>query len=102
MITKKKKVRIIDFGFAASNKEIQQLYCGTPSYMAPEIIKEQGYEGEGVDVWALGVLLFKLLTGIYPFGGKKKIGFFLIYLDSEDEELKMRILKADLRMPEFF
>ena len=99
MITKKKKIRIIDFGFAANNKVTHSLYCGTPSYMAPEVLREKGYEGEGVDVWALGVLLFKLLTGFYPFGGSS---FIFDFSDSEDEKLKERILKVDLRMPECF
>lgn len=36
---------------------------GTPSYMAPEIIKRQEYEGKPVDVWSLGVVLYAMLCG---------------------------------------
>ena len=46
------------------------MYCGTPSYMAPEIINKIEYIGEKADMWALGVLLFVLLCGKFPFTGK--------------------------------
>lgn len=41
--------------------------CGTPAYLAPEIILEKGYTDFGVDIWSLGVLLFSLITGEMPF-----------------------------------
>lgn len=44
-------------------------YCGTPLYMAPEIINGNKYDMK-VDVWALGALLFQLLTGSFPFFGR--------------------------------
>lgn len=42
--------------------------CGTPIYLAPEIIKEQGHD-EKVDIWCIGVLCFELITGNVPFQG---------------------------------
>jgi len=69
LVDKIDEVRIIDFGFATSSKLPLTLYCGTPCYMAPELIKREKYSGKSVDVWALGVLLFKIITGDYPFGG---------------------------------
>ena len=47
------------------------MFCGTPTYMAPEIVGKAGYTFP-VDVWALGVLLTKSLTGDFPFQGKRK------------------------------
>lgn len=42
-------------------------HIGTPVYLAPEIIKEQGYEGFSADIWSLGILSFIALTGDVPF-----------------------------------
>ncbi len=64
------KVKIVDFGFACESKCQLKLYCGTPSYMAPEILEDKYYDGCAVDVWSLGVVLYKLLTGMYAFGCK--------------------------------
>ena len=68
LIDKEGKPKIIDLGFATKDTFEHKLYCGTPSYMAPEIIQRQAYSGKMVDIWALGVLLYKILVGSYPFG----------------------------------
>jgi MAP/microtubule affinity-regulating kinase len=61
-------VKIIDFGFAVAIPQGQKLkiFCGTPSYIAPEIISGQPYAFPG-DIWALGVLLYVMLAGRFPF-----------------------------------
>jgi 5'-AMP-activated protein kinase catalytic alpha subunit len=41
--------------------------CGTPAYIAPEILLDQGYEGFGVDIWSAGVVLYAMLYGSVPF-----------------------------------
>ena len=76
MIGKNGKPKIIDFGFASTISKKKTQYCGTPSYMAPEIVKRKGYYGDKVDVWALGVVYYKMLTGNYPFGSKKIKNYF--------------------------
>jgi MAP/microtubule affinity-regulating kinase len=43
--------------------------------MAPELVAKKDYFGQPVDIWALGVLLYKMLTGYYPFNGKKSTKF---------------------------
>ena len=63
--------KLIDFGFSTcieKNKRVK-IFCGTPSYMAPEIVQKREYRGEPADIWALGVLTFVALTGIFPFKG---------------------------------
>jgi MAP/microtubule affinity-regulating kinase len=61
------RVKIIDFGFAISCKEKLKLFCGTPSFMAPEIFSRQEYGGSATDIWACGVIMYNLLTGTLPF-----------------------------------
>ena len=41
--------------------------CGTPAYIAPEILKDQGYSGFKVDMWSAGVCLYAMLIGSVPF-----------------------------------
>lgn len=64
-------MKIIDFGFATcmGGEKTTRLFCGTPSYMAPEILSNKEYVGHPVDIWALGVLLFVMLCGSFPFKG---------------------------------
>ena len=71
-------VKICDFGIGkVLNSENEILYdkCGTPMYMAPEIIlstKEKGYKGFPVDIWSSGITLYIMLSGDLPFNIKKK------------------------------
>jgi serine/threonine protein kinase len=64
-----KGVKICDFGVSKIIKKGQIIkeQCGTPAYLAPEIIIDTGYEGFFVDIWSLGVLLFAMLCGTVPF-----------------------------------
>ena len=61
-------VKLVDFGFACDGSKRQRIFCGTPSYMPPELIKKKEYIPTSVDVWSLGVILFKLIAHSYPFG----------------------------------
>lgn len=60
------KIKIIDFGLAKQSSEPMVMPCGTPGYVAPEILKRRKYHKE-VDVWSLGVITYILLCGFPPF-----------------------------------
>ena len=55
-------LKITDFGFAKKIEDRSYTLCGTPEYIAPEIILGQGHN-HGVDWWALGVLIYELISG---------------------------------------
>ena len=59
----RKAVRLVDFGFAANHKERGRLrtVCGSPAYMAPELVSGKPYLGPPVDVWALGNFIYELM-----------------------------------------
>ena len=83
-------IKIIDFGFAVkTNKETYQtLLCGSPSYMAPEIVKKEKYIAQYSDIWSLGILLYSMLFGRFPFKGKTQ------------DELFEKIKKCEFDFPE--
>ncbi|XP_077270260.1 serine/threonine-protein kinase zyg-8 isoform X2 [Temnothorax americanus] len=76
-------LKLGDFGLAQVVREPLYTVCGTPTYVAPEILAETGY-GLKIDVWAAGVILYILLCGFPPF----------VSLDNEQEELFERILSG--------
>ena len=80
--------KLTDFGWSNYMQEDEQrkTVCGTPIYLAPEIIKEQAHD-EHVDVWCIGVLLFELITGNVPFQG------------NDIETLQNNILKLKISWP---
>uniref|UniRef100_A0A671VB65 Ribosomal protein S6 kinase n=1 Tax=Sparus aurata TaxID=8175 RepID=A0A671VB65_SPAAU len=62
-------IRICDFGFAKqlrANNGLLMTPCYTANFVAPEVLKRQGYD-EGCDIWSLGVLLYTMLAGFTPF-----------------------------------
>ncbi|XP_014233574.1 serine/threonine-protein kinase GD17699 [Trichogramma pretiosum] len=76
-------LKLADFGLAQVVQEPLYTICGTPTYVAPEILAEVGY-GLKIDVWAAGVILYILLCGFPPF----------VSTDNEQEKLFEQILSG--------
>ncbi|XP_027334351.1 CBL-interacting protein kinase 2-like [Abrus precatorius] len=88
-------LKVADFGLSAlveSHRQGNMLHtvCGTPAYVAPEVISRKGYDGAKADVWSCGVILFVLLAGHLPF------------YDLNLMSLYKKIGKADYKCPNWF
>ena len=94
-------LKISDFGLSAfslsqsaeEHTPVAQLLhttCGTPNYVAPEVLADRGYDGKAADVWSIGVILYVLLAGFLPFDEPTMSGLF------------RKIQKGDFVFPPWF
>ena len=62
-------IKVADFGLARVMKkgDVMKTACGTPGYVAPEVLQNKGYDSGAVDMWSTGVILYILLCGFPPF-----------------------------------
>ncbi|XP_076956557.1 CBL-interacting protein kinase 18-like [Bidens hawaiensis] len=92
LLDENENLKVSDFGLSAlaeSRRDDGLLHttCGTPAYVAPEVITRRGYDGDKADVWSCGVILFVLLAGYLPFN------------DSNVVEMYRKIGKSEFRFP---
>jgi NUAK family SNF1-like kinase len=80
-------IKIADFGVSRKviDNEILFEQCGTPAYIAPEIVRELGYKGYPVDMWSSGVCLYAMLYGNVPFKANQMGDLNKMILDSQIE-----------------
>lgn len=88
-------LKVSDFGLSALAESRRQdgllhTTCGTPAYVAPEVISRKGYDGAKADIWSCGVILFVLLAGYLPFHGSNLMDMY------------RKISKAEYKCPNWF
>ncbi|KAL3615134.1 CBL-interacting serine/threonine-protein kinase 20 [Castilleja foliolosa] len=88
-------LKVSDFGLSAlidskGQDGLLHTTCGTPAYVAPEVINKRGYDGEKVDIWSCGVILFVLLAGYLPFQ------------DTNLMEMYRKICRGEFKCPHWF
>lgn len=99
-------IKITDFGFAKEVPDITWTLCGTPDYLAPEVVSSKGYN-KSVDWWSLGILIFEMLAGFTPFwdsGSPLKIYENILkgrvkyppYIHPDAQDLLSKLITADL------
>jgi serine/threonine protein kinase len=83
-------VKICDFGVSKIIKKGDILFdqCGTPTYIAPEILKNKGYDGFPVDIWSAGVVLYAMLNGNVPFKGGDLNELHKLIIEGEYKPIK--------------
>ncbi|KAL4564156.1 hypothetical protein LXL04_028209 [Taraxacum kok-saghyz] len=88
-------LKVTDFGLSAFCDHLRQdgllhTTCGTPAYVAPEIIGKKGYDGAKADIWSCGVILYVLLAGFLPFQDENIVAMY------------RKIYRGDFKCPPWF
>ncbi|PWA25549.1 CBL-interacting protein kinase 25 [Artemisia annua] len=88
-------LKVSDFGLSALPEQLRNdgllhTQCGTPAYVAPEVLRRKGYDGAKADIWSCGVILYVLLAGFLPFQDENLMNMY------------KKIFKAEFDYPPWF
>ncbi|OAY77722.1 CBL-interacting protein kinase 19 [Ananas comosus] len=88
-------LKVSDFGLSAVSDQLRHdgllhTFCGTPAYVAPEVLARRGYDGARVDIWSCGVILFVLMAGYLPFHDQNVMAMY------------RKIYRGEFRCPRWF
>ncbi|XP_010474701.1 PREDICTED: CBL-interacting serine/threonine-protein kinase 9-like [Camelina sativa] len=88
-------LKVSDFGLSAFSRQVREdgllhTACGTPNYVAPEVLSDKGYDGAAADIWSFGVILYVLMAGYLPFDEPNLMTLY------------KRICKAEFSCPPWF
>ncbi|GLU05178.1 hypothetical protein SLE2022_222910 [Rubroshorea leprosula] len=94
LVDAKGNIKISDFGLSALPQHVREdgllhTTCGSPNYVAPEIIANRGYQGSTPDIWSCGVILYVILTGFLPFDDRNRVVLY------------QKIFKGDTQIPKW-
>ncbi|WOL14559.1 hypothetical protein Cni_G23339 [Canna indica] len=96
LIDENGNLKVSDFGLSAVAEQsrggdsLLYTFCGTPAYVAPEVLSRRGYDGAKVDIWSCGIILFVLMAGYLPFHDRNIVSMY------------RKIYKGDFRCPRWF
>ena len=88
-------LKVSDFGLSAVADQMRHdglfhTFCGTPAYVAPEVLSRRGYDAAKADLWSCGVVLFVLMAGYLPFQDRNLVGMY------------RKIHRGEFRCPKWF
>uniref|UniRef100_A0A0A9FMV1 non-specific serine/threonine protein kinase n=1 Tax=Arundo donax TaxID=35708 RepID=A0A0A9FMV1_ARUDO len=94
LIDRKGNIKISDFGLSAlpqhlGNDGLLHTTCGSPNYIAPEVLQNRGYDGSLSDIWSCGVILYVMLVGYLPFDDRNLVVLY------------QKIFKGDCQIPKW-
>uniref|UniRef100_A0A0E0KY78 non-specific serine/threonine protein kinase n=1 Tax=Oryza punctata TaxID=4537 RepID=A0A0E0KY78_ORYPU len=94
LVDQKGNIKISDFGLSAlpqhlGNDGLLHTTCGSPNYIAPEVLQNKGYDGSLSDIWSCGVILYVMLIGYLPFDDRNIVVLY------------QKIFKGDTQIPKW-
>jgi serine/threonine protein kinase len=95
LVDERGDLKVSDFGLSAVADQnhtdgLLHTFCGTPSYVAPEVLARRGYDGAKADIWSCGIILFVLMAGYLPFHDQNLMAMY------------RKIYRGEFRCPRWF